>query len=154
MGRRVPHRVARGGGLGAVSADRGRPRLLCLPSLPLCLLPPRPALASKFTSSPNLPPRLASPPLPVHPRARLRLCVCLRACVFALPRACSVVPDQECAANPNTLLALTRHGGHVAFLQGMWPLGRAYMDDVVMEFLQVGWVGGGAVHRRSSQGAG
>ncbi|KAG2433531.1 hypothetical protein HYH02_012649 [Chlamydomonas schloesseri] len=45
-----------------------------------------------------------------------------------------VIPDAECSRNPNTLLAVTRRGGHVAFLQGAWPLGRAYMDDAVTEF--------------------
>ncbi|GLI69198.1 hypothetical protein VaNZ11_013770, partial [Volvox africanus] len=45
-----------------------------------------------------------------------------------------IVPDVECSRNPSTLLALTRRGGHVAFLQGAWPLGRSYMDDAVMEF--------------------
>jgi len=47
-----------------------------------------------------------------------------------------VLPDKECAANPNTLLALTQFGGHVAFLQGIWPLGTAYMDNAVLEFLE------------------
>ncbi|KAG2498167.1 hypothetical protein HYH03_003924 [Edaphochlamys debaryana] len=45
-----------------------------------------------------------------------------------------VVPDAECSRNPNTLLALTKRGGHVAFLQGAWPLGEAYMDEAVLEF--------------------
>ncbi|KAG2442339.1 hypothetical protein HXX76_002425 [Chlamydomonas incerta] len=45
-----------------------------------------------------------------------------------------VIPDAECSRNPNTLLAVTRRGGHVAFLQGAWPLGKAYMDDAVTEF--------------------
>ncbi len=49
-------------------------------------------------------------------------------------RPCRVVPDLECAGNPNTLLALTKRGGHVAFLQGTWPLGVAYMDEAVMDF--------------------
>ncbi|GLC38029.1 hypothetical protein PLESTB_000444500 [Pleodorina starrii] len=45
-----------------------------------------------------------------------------------------LIPDVECSRNPSTLLALTRRGGHVAFLQGAWPLGKSYMDDAVMEF--------------------
>jgi len=46
-----------------------------------------------------------------------------------------VLPDKECAANPNTLLASTKAGGHIGFLQGMWPLGYAYMDGAVVGFL-------------------
>eukprot|EP00798_Chlamydomonas_sp_ICE-L_P007828 gene7828-1027_t len=48
-----------------------------------------------------------------------------------------VLPDLECSKNPSTLLVATPHGGHVAFVQGMWPLGHAYMDDAVMEFFLV-----------------
>lgn len=40
-----------------------------------------------------------------------------------------VLPDVECASNPSTLLAATARGGHVAFLQGLWPLGGAYMGE-------------------------
>jgi len=50
-----------------------------------------------------------------------------------------VLPDEECSANPHTILAVTRHGGHVAFLQGWWPFKPAYMDMAVMEFLQATW---------------
>ncbi|GAX75445.1 hypothetical protein CEUSTIGMA_g2889.t1 [Chlamydomonas eustigma] len=46
-----------------------------------------------------------------------------------------VLPDMECSDNPYTLLAATARGGHVAFMQGLMPLGRAYMDDAVIQFL-------------------
>lgn len=49
------------------------------------------------------------------------------------------LPDIECAANPSTVLAATSRGGHVAFLQGLWPFGTAYMDSAVMEFLDSAW---------------
>ena len=45
------------------------------------------------------------------------------------------IPVAQCAANPHTLLAVTARGGHVAFLQGLWPLGTAYMDTAVTQFL-------------------
>lgn len=41
---------------------------------------------------------------------------------------------QECQANENTVLAVTARGGHVAFLQGFWPFGIAWMDQVAMQF--------------------
>lgn len=40
-----------------------------------------------------------------------------------------VLPDVECASNPSTLLAATARGGHVAFLQGLWPFGGAFMGE-------------------------
>ncbi len=60
------------------------------------------------------------------------MCVCM--CVLR-----SVLPDQECAANPHTLLAATKRGGHVAFLTGLWPFGPAYMDTAVLQFLEQTW---------------
>lgn len=44
------------------------------------------------------------------------------------------LPIQECKGNKNTVLAVTSHGGHVAFLQGIWPFGTAWMDQVAMQF--------------------
>lgn len=42
---------------------------------------------------------------------------------------------QECKSNENTVLAVTPRGGHVAFLQGLWPFGVAWMDRVAIQFL-------------------
>ena len=44
-------------------------------------------------------------------------------------------PMQECNSNENTVLAVTPRGGHVAFLQGLWPFGTAWMDQVAIQFL-------------------
>jgi len=41
---------------------------------------------------------------------------------------------QECKGSKNTVLAVTSRGGHVAFLQGLWPFGTAWMDQVAMQF--------------------
>ena len=46
-----------------------------------------------------------------------------------------VLPDAECSLNPFTLLAVTARGGHVAFLQGMMPLGTSYMGEDNMQGL-------------------
>lgn len=46
----------------------------------------------------------------------------------------SLVCMQECKGNKNTVLAVTLRGGHVAFLQGLWPFGTAWMDQVAMQF--------------------
>lgn len=45
------------------------------------------------------------------------------------------LPDVECAANPWTALAATRRGGHLAFLQGLWPLGASWADAAVTDWL-------------------
>ena len=44
-------------------------------------------------------------------------------------------PVQECKSNENTVLAVTPRGGHVAFLEGLWPFGTAWMDKVAIQFL-------------------
>lgn len=45
------------------------------------------------------------------------------------------LPLPECQENPNTVLAVTKRGGHVAFLHGLWPFGQAWMDKVACDFL-------------------
>ncbi|KAL3157532.1 hypothetical protein ABBQ32_011990 [Trebouxia sp. C0010 RCD-2024] len=45
------------------------------------------------------------------------------------------LPIEECMSNENTVLAVTLHGGHVAFLKGLWPFGTAWMDQVAIQFL-------------------
>ena len=45
------------------------------------------------------------------------------------------LPLPEVEENPNTLLAVTDRGGHVAFVQHLWPFSEAWMDNVAAEFL-------------------
>ncbi|WIA39100.1 hypothetical protein OEZ86_005239 [Tetradesmus obliquus] len=46
-----------------------------------------------------------------------------------------MLPKEQVTANPFTLLAATRRGGHLAFLQGWWPLGASYCDEVIDDWL-------------------
>eukprot|EP00879_Flechtneria_rotunda_P006919 GHRR01007266.1.p1 GENE.GHRR01007266.1~~GHRR01007266.1.p1 ORF type:complete len:450 (+),score=182.46 GHRR01007266.1:895-2244(+) len=46
-----------------------------------------------------------------------------------------VLPQEQVRKNPFTALAATRRGGHLAFLQGLWPLGASYCDNVVDDWL-------------------
>ena len=69
-----------------------------------------------------------------HPAAQVTKTHSGRMCGF---RPCSdftMDPLQECKANENTFLAVTQKGGHVAFLQGLWPFGTAWMDRVAIQF--------------------
>jgi predicted alpha/beta-fold hydrolase len=52
------------------------------------------------------------------------------------------LPIAACRGNDKTVLAVTAAGGHCGHLQGLWPLGRSWADEVVMEFF-------GVLHRRS-----
>eukprot|EP00775_Hariotina_reticulata_P012269 gene12269-12407_t len=47
-----------------------------------------------------------------------------------------VLPREQTRRNPFTLLAATRRGGHLAFLQGWWPLGASYCDNVIDDWMQ------------------
>lgn len=42
-----------------------------------------------------------------------------------------MIPQEQVQRNPFTLMAATRRGGHLAFLQGWWPLGQSYCDTVI-----------------------
>jgi predicted alpha/beta-fold hydrolase len=44
------------------------------------------------------------------------------------------LPIQECRTNPHTVLAVTDTGGHCGHLQGLWPLGRSFLDDTAVRF--------------------
>ncbi|XP_003385407.1 PREDICTED: phospholipase ABHD3-like [Amphimedon queenslandica] len=45
------------------------------------------------------------------------------------------IPILEFESNPNTVLLLTRHGGHFGFIEGVYPRGRSWMNKIVSQFL-------------------
>jgi abhydrolase domain-containing protein 1/3 len=45
------------------------------------------------------------------------------------------LPMQECFNNENTILCVVPKGGHIGFLEGVWPNGECWADKVVMEYL-------------------
>ena len=45
------------------------------------------------------------------------------------------IPFLEFELNPNTVLLLTRHGGHFGFIEGVYPRGRSWMNRIVTQFL-------------------
>lgn len=59
------------------------------------------------------------------------------------------LPEVEVASAPATALVVTRQGGHCAFLQGRWALGRSWADDVLVQWLEAvrAGEGGGGVGR-------
>ena len=63
----------------------------------------------------------------------------------ARPR--SYLPKEEAAANPFLALAATKRGGHLGFLQGVWPLGLSYSDLAVDDWMAAALAVAGAVER-------
>ncbi|XP_058871698.1 phospholipase ABHD3-like isoform X2 [Acipenser ruthenus] len=45
-------------------------------------------------------------------------------------------PVEAAKKNPNIALLLTSHGGHIGFLEGIWPRRSTYMDRVFKQFMQ------------------
>jgi len=45
------------------------------------------------------------------------------------------LPIKLCENNPNTLLILTKKGGHIGFNEGLWPSGKIWSDRLVEEIL-------------------
>jgi hypothetical protein len=60
----------------------------------------------------------------------------------------SVLPQEQVCANPFTLMAATKRGGHLGFLHGWWPLGASYCDTVID-----GWMGAALQEWRRGVGA-
>ncbi|KAK5608130.1 hypothetical protein CRENBAI_003841 [Crenichthys baileyi] len=48
----------------------------------------------------------------------------------------SAIPVSIVQALPNVALLLTPHGGHIAFLQGLFPRGESYMECLFGQFVQ------------------
>ncbi|XP_067887817.1 phospholipase ABHD3 isoform X2 [Heterodontus francisci] len=46
------------------------------------------------------------------------------------------IPTQSAKQNPNVALLLTAHGGHIGFLEGIFPRWATYMDRVFKQFIQ------------------
>eukprot|EP01024_Parvocaulis_polyphysoides_P007732 TRINITY_DN12279_c0_g2_i2.p1 TRINITY_DN12279_c0_g2~~TRINITY_DN12279_c0_g2_i2.p1 ORF type:complete len:261 (-),score=32.95 TRINITY_DN12279_c0_g2_i2:274-1056(-) len=46
-----------------------------------------------------------------------------------------MLPIGECYENSYLMMAVTSRGGHVSFLEGMWPFGQAWMERVLVEYL-------------------
>uniref|UniRef100_A0A8D0L5W7 Phospholipase ABHD3 n=1 Tax=Sphenodon punctatus TaxID=8508 RepID=A0A8D0L5W7_SPHPU len=46
------------------------------------------------------------------------------------------IPVEAAQKNPNVALVLTTCGGHIGFLEGMWPRKCTYMDRVFKQFVQ------------------
>lgn len=73
----------------------------------------------------SLPP---SPPLPLpllyHQHPHL---------TALIPQA---IPIETAKQNPNVALVLTSYGGHIGFLEGIWPRQCTYMDRVFKQFVQ------------------
>ncbi|XP_078253424.1 phospholipase ABHD3 isoform X5 [Rhinoraja longicauda] len=46
------------------------------------------------------------------------------------------IPMQSAKLNPNVALLLTAHGGHIGFLEGIFPRQMTYMDRLFKQFIQ------------------
>lgn len=46
----------------------------------------------------------------------------------------AAIPVEAVKQNPNVALLITCHGGHIGFLEGMWPRQSTYMDRVFKQF--------------------
>ena len=56
--------------------------------------------------------------------------------MFNVFPVCTALPVTIVQNLPNVALLMTTHGGHVAFLQGLFPRGESYMDRLFGQFVQ------------------
>ena len=50
------------------------------------------------------------------------------------PVSFAAIPVEAVKQNPNLALLITCHGGHIGFLEGLWPRQSTYMDRVFKQF--------------------
>lgn len=58
-------------------------------------------------------------------------------CLTPVATTCRLLPKAQVAANPFLAMAVTRRGGHLAFLEGWWPLGASWMDAAFTDWCDV-----------------
>lgn len=46
----------------------------------------------------------------------------------------AAIPVEAVKQNPNLAMLITCHGGHIGFLEGLWPRQSTYMDRVFRQF--------------------
>lgn len=46
----------------------------------------------------------------------------------------AAIPVEAVKQNPNLAMLITHHGGHIGFLEGLWPRQSTYMDRVFKQF--------------------
>lgn len=55
---------------------------------------------------------------------------------YCHPVWAEAIPIETAKQNPNVALVLTSYGGHIGFLEGIWPRQSTYMDRVFKQFVQ------------------
>ena len=78
---------------------------------------------------------------PIHPSIHCIKCIHSSFLPFHLS-ICSFIhlsstdyPTTEFNSNSNTILILTKHGGHFGFLEGLYPRGSTWMNRVTQQYL-------------------
>ena len=51
------------------------------------------------------------------------------------PKCFAAIPVGEAEQNDNIAIVVTSHGGHIGFLEGIYPRHRGYMDRLFAQFL-------------------
>ncbi len=54
---------------------------------------------------------------------------------IAVSTLVSGLPLNEAAKSTSVAIVTTSHGGHIGFLEGMWPRHRSYMEGVLGEYV-------------------
>ncbi|XP_067310213.1 phospholipase ABHD3 [Pseudorasbora parva] len=56
------------------------------------------------------------------------------------------IPVEAAKQNPNVALLITCHGGHIGFLEGLWPRQSTYMDRVFRQFTKAVFENGSSLN--------
>ena len=53
-------------------------------------------------------------------------------CLFLL----SAIPAEEAEQNDNIAIVITSHGGHIGFMEGLFPRHEGYMDRLFSQYVK------------------
>ena len=64
----------------------------------------------------------------------------------------SALPRDQAAKSSHVALVVTKHGGHIGFLEGIFPRNAGYVDRLFAQFIETIFERGDALREMSSEG--
>lgn len=58
-------------------------------------------------------------------------------CVVSVFIYIAAIPEAVVRQNPAIVMVTTKRGGHIGFMEGVWPFHKTWMDRFIVQLLQM-----------------